>query len=133
MRRFGVVCLTLFLTVSLSAQRPTSKSWTDSLVRLYEDYIPRLLSRAYIPAREHRSYILRDCQRRGYSNMLMDITQRDGFGALLSYLKLKLQLDYSIDRSPIVYRMRGGPQLIVPLDWSFPVDPWKRNETDITK
>jgi hypothetical protein len=65
--------------------------------------------------------------------MLMDITQRDGFGALLSYLKLKLQLDYSIDRSPIVYRMRGGPQLIVPLDWSFPVDPWKRNETDITK
>lgn len=65
--------------------------------------------------------------------MLMDVTQRDGFGALLSYLKLKLQLDYSMDRSPIIYRFRGGAVKVVPMDWSFPIDPWKRYEIDFTK
>lgn len=133
MRRFGVFCLTLFLTVSLSAQRPTSKGWTDSLAKLYADYLPKLLSRLYVPAREYRTYVLLDCQRRGYSNVLMDITERDGFGALLSFFKLKLQLDYSIDRSPIIYRIRGGPVEVVPMDWSFPVDPWRRNEVVFTK
>ena len=127
MRHFGILCLTVFVSASVVAQTPSSEAWLDSLTKL-SDYTPALLARLYIPLREHRKSIRRDFQRRGYANVLLNVIEQDGFSALISFIKMKLQTEYSLDHSPIAYRISRKQVEIVPEDWSFPVDPWKRDE-----
>ena len=127
MRHFGILFLTVFVIASVVAQSPSSENWVDSLTKL-SDYTPAFLARRYIPLLEHRKSILRDFQRRGYANVLLNVVEQDGFSALISFIKMKLQIEYSLDHSPIVYRISRDHIEIVPQDWSFPVDPWKRDE-----
>ncbi len=84
------------------------------------------------PALEQRKSDRKNMQRKGYSNILCDVLMNDGFSALISYIKTKMQIEYSISHRPlslIVPIERGdGKTWSIPLpdDWSFPIDPWKK-------
>lgn len=59
-----------------------------------------------------------------YSSMLLDVRRGDGLGALLAYLRMKMQLEFSLDHTPICYETPLHSMIPLPQDWTFPADPW---------
>ena len=89
----------------------------------------------------------RAIQRNGYCRILAGVIQHDALGALFSYIRMRLFLDFSLPQDQLVvcipsqYRVEtipgvppvvGAPNAmtVVPLyeDRSFPPDPWKKEE-----
>ena len=95
-------------------------------------------------------------QRSGYSNVLKDALKADGLSALISYVKTKLNIEYSISHRPLSIQIpiggakekkstgfnRKPPNQIEQVitesnaeqfweatlydNWTFPADPWKK-------
>jgi hypothetical protein len=97
------------------------------------------------PEFEQRNRTRRLLQQQGYVMMLQDVIQHDGLGALISYLKMRAQLDFHLPQNtlmlfvPVVQPpqssrhlppVTGAPSspMGFPLleDRTFPPDPWKR-------
>jgi hypothetical protein len=119
------------VTFDASAQQlPIAADTTvkyDSLGQIFS----RRLTKISTPAYEHRRQILKELQRRGYANVLMDVVTFDGLSAFATYLKIKLQIEYSLLHTTLfAYFLvpHTGKQVAIPLpeDWSFPEDPWKK-------
>ena len=70
--------------------------------------------------------------RRAYANIVRDFIALDPLGALISYVKASLQIKYSMEHKilwiipPRVVHGFELPGVAYPDDWSFPIDPWKR-------
>ena len=66
----------------------------------------------------------REFQRAGYAAVLHDLLAFDPAGALLSFLRVRLQLEYSLPHNTIYFHDVNGASWPLPEDWSFPADPW---------
>ena len=131
-----VKALLLFYSLSVfpsyQEQTPRSKYPVDdslaiTKMRNLHQYLLNIRSPELARRKEERRVL----QRQGYARMLMDVLNDDGLSALLSYVKVKLQLDFVLSNQPPIYLMRGDPkfgiqELVIPEDWSFPADPWNR-------
>jgi hypothetical protein len=127
-----VTALTLMTLSNLSETKSQSASIAtqnlDSLARRYNIELSKITS----PALEERKRVRMAMQRAGYSNVLKDDLDADGFSALVSFIKTKLHIEYSISHRPFVLHIpiQGGEgrtfDLVLHDDWTFPVDPWKK-------
>jgi hypothetical protein len=99
----------------------------DSLARIFSQRLAKISTPAY----EQRRRLQREFQQRGYANVLMDVITLDGLSALASYVKTKLQIEYSLLHTTLFAYFsvpHTGKQVAIPLpeEWSFPEDPWKK-------
>ena len=100
----------------------------DSLAKAFNIKISKLTS----PALEQRKHIRREMQCKGYANVLMDLVEGDGFSAIISYIRTQLHIEYSISHQALYVSVpiQGGEgkmwSVPLPDDWSFPIDPWKK-------
>ncbi len=134
MKRFFISLMLLPALFAANAERTVAHSQTfthqnlDSLAKLLNIEISKLTS----PALQERKHIRREMQRKCYANVLSNVLSQDGLSAIISFIKTKLQSEYSISHRPITLFVRiersGGKVLTIPLsdDWSFPIDPWKK-------
>jgi hypothetical protein len=127
------------------------QSNVDSLERAYLQSLAHLST----PKLEERKHLLRSFQRRGYSNLVAEVLRSDGFTALTSFLRTRLQIEYSMSHELVLvdfsarheqptqtdsisHLLRSKPTILLPtrprepmmigldIEWSFPEDPWKR-------
>ena len=99
--------------------------------------------------------VVRSAQRKGYAGTLKDMLTNDGLSALLSFLRTRLQIEFSISHEPILVDItypgespapteppaflprrkftivlptipRQSMRTAVDIDWTFPEDPWRR-------
>lgn len=125
---------TILLLAYLNTSKMNSQSQSlatrnlDSLAKIFNMETSKLTS----PALEHRKQVRREMQRGGYSNILSDVLMNDGSSALISYVKTKIQIEYSISHRPLLIIIpieRGeGKTWSIPLqdNWTFPANPWKK-------
>ncbi len=125
----AIVLLGLLSTSKLNAQPQLLATRNlDSLARLYNVGLSKLTS----PALEARKKARQTMQRQCYTNVLMDASMNDGFSSVLSYIKGKLQIEYSISHRPIIIQIpiEGGEgrtyDVALSDDWTFPANPWKK-------
>lgn len=132
--------------------QPISMQHMDSLARRFNIQLTKLTS----PALEERKRVRLAMQRSGYSNVLKDALNGDGLSALISYMKTKLNIEYSISHRPLSIQIpiggakkekntgfsRKPPNQIERIiteskaeqfweatlydNWTFPADPWKK-------
>jgi hypothetical protein len=129
------------LSTQDQAARPGGDVSVDSQARAYAAAI-----RAFkTPELEKRIAARRAIQRSGYCACLSGLIRRDPLEALLAYLRMQLQLEftlpndqlmayfpsqYKVPQMPGVPRVAGGQNAmtVVPLyeDKALPADPWKK-------
>lgn len=106
--------------------QPTVKDQWDSLATIFNAKISKLTS----PVLEERKRTRLAMQRRGYSDVLMNVLSHDAAGAIFSYVRMRLHIEYSISHRPVYLKIpiSGGKTMdvLLPDDWSFPPDPWKK-------
>jgi len=71
---------------------------------------------------------LRSFHQERYAEVLAAEIQADGLGALIAYVKLKLHEAYSLNHAPITTLTEWRYEIVLPLDWRMPVDPWKKEK-----
>jgi hypothetical protein len=132
-------------------QTQSEREKADSLTQAYLQAFSLLTT----PELEEKKQQLLSHQRRGYASTLTEIICGDGLAALVSYLRMRLQIEYSISHELVLVdlssrheqptqtdsislHLRSKPTIILPtrprqrmmigldIDWSFPEDPWKR-------
>lgn len=113
-----------------------TKSQSASIATQNLDSLAAALNTKYAqvtsPALEQRKSDRKNIQRKGYSNILCDELMNDGFGALLSFIKTKIHIEYSIPHRPLALYVpierSGGKVWSIPLsdDWTFPINPWEK-------
>ena len=146
-----VIAVLLLHSVSSSGDQPSSRPYEDTLTTTYSRALSRLSTRKL----EERKTLLRSYQRKGYAATLADNLNLDGLMALFSFLKTRLQIEYSVSHEPILIditapfdsagkvqvpeffsrrkftvRLPSVPRehsyTSINLDWAFPEDPWRR-------
>ena len=125
----GVLLLAFLGTSKMNSQSQSLATRNlDSLATLYNIGISKLTS----PALEARKQARREMQRKCYTDALMDALANDGLSSAISYLKGKLQIEYSISHRPIIIQIpiQGGEgrtyDVALQDDWTFPANPWKK-------
>jgi len=128
-------------TVYARPGEPQDEYRADSLARAYREAV-RSFKTAEL---ERRMAERRGVQRSGYCQTLAGVVHRNGLDALLSYIRMRLHLDFSLPHDQLVayfpsrYKVDPTPGVpgfatapnamtVVPLyeDRAFPRDPWKR-------
>lgn len=71
---------------------------------------------------------LRRFQREHYAAMLLQHRKGDGVAELFAYIRMRLRLELSLNHTPITFRNAQGALIPLPQDWSFPADPWQRED-----
>jgi hypothetical protein len=118
----------------------TERQW-DSLSAGFRLEAARLTS----PQLERRKAERLALQRQGYVHTLSAAVRRNGFDAILAFIRSRLQLEFSLSHDPLSVEFPlTGPEEIprnargfVALgqrtfsitlsdDWSFPDDPWEK-------
>jgi hypothetical protein len=113
----------------------------DSLRTVMRSELSRLSSDELEARKARRRWF----QQRGYANVLYDAVRRDGFGALIAYLRMVARLELALPQDrlylyvPVHHVERKTPGLpgftgspsgpvAVPLHEprEFPVDPWQK-------
>lgn len=98
----------------------------DSLANVLSSTIATLTT----PELEERKARRQEMQRREYAHVLHHARKSDAVSTLLAWLRMKLQLEFSLPSSTVYYyarTVRGG-YMPFPLteDRSIPSDPWER-------
>ena len=83
-------------------------------------YIYEHIDKFACPEYYERREILRSYQRRGYADILSQFSHRDMLFAVINYVRMRLQIEYSLNHEPIYCTYA-----VLSLDWTFPDDPWK--------
>lgn len=147
-----IVAFSTFLSArssqALAGNSPTghTEAQLDSLAR----QLGHELSKVTTAEVERRKQTRREIQRKGYQNTLMEFLRGDTLGALLAFIKMNLQIEFSLPHNtiyieqyfekmyfavPYVLKYEDGTELVfdtkkvklaVKEDWAFPNDPWKR-------
>ena len=130
-----VIFVVLSGTNAAFAQRadaPRSMSQMLDSLQLLSDYIQEHLSE-FTPAELKKQQEIRlSFQRQGYPNIVYDVMQQDGWSALVSYAKVHLFMEFSMEHkyfwivTPIDNEYMHVEGILFPDDWSFSPDPWKR-------
>lgn len=96
------------------------KPWSDYVLEHLEKMTPRDLVR--------QMQVRNRYQRHDYPGILYDALREDGLSALLSYLKLRLHVAYSMPHKKywIIEPYPGFEGIPYPDEWNTPADPWKR-------
>ena len=124
--------------------------YTETQFDSLAHHLGKELSKLTTEEVEKRGQTRREFQRRGYQHVLAEIIRGDGLNSLLSFLRMRLHLELFLPHNtihitqlvpalllavPIVFVYDGGTTLIfetgkvklaIKEDWTFPVDPWKR-------
>jgi hypothetical protein len=108
---------------SVVAAPQTTMELLDSAMGVRELILANM-DRFATPEYLHWKASLRSFQREHYASILMHVRKGDAGGALLSYLRMKLRLEFSMNHKPITFRNARGEEIPLPQDWSFPRDPW---------
>jgi hypothetical protein len=137
------LALVCFLTPPHSGQRREAETdeREDSLAQAFRVAAANLSS----PEMEHRKKMRRELQQNGYAGVLRDVLDGDGLSGLLSAVRMKAQIEYSLPHHtlfvylkpvaaarrdstlPGFFTMGGGPvEFALHDDWTFPVDPWQK-------
>lgn len=87
-------------------------------------YVLEHLDELATPEFRSRKAERRTLQRAGYTAVLHDLLALDAAGALLSFIRTRLQLEYSLPHNTIYFRDVNGASWALPEDWTFPADPW---------
>lgn len=95
----------------------------DTTVSIGE-YIAEHIEEFATPEFNARKKIRREFQRTGYTNILHDVLVLDAVSALLSFIRTRLQIEYSLPNNTIYIRTDTGALMPLPEDWKFPADPW---------
>jgi hypothetical protein len=107
----------------------SAQKWVDSLQTISQ-YVKEHLAELTPREMKKQTSIRRAFQQRGYTNVLYDVLNQDGLGALISFITLNLHIEYSMPHKVFwIYPAdprSGFPGIPFPDDWSFPSDPWKR-------
>jgi hypothetical protein len=108
---------------SAQEQQPIRGTLPDSAPGLME-YVLTHVDRFAPPEYYARKRTIRQYQRRAYAEVLLDVTCQDGLMAVLDYIKLLLQTAYSLNHTPVTFMSESKECIELPIDWSFPADPW---------
>jgi hypothetical protein len=108
------------LRTSPAAPDPVFPDTTASIDEYVADHIDEFAT----PEFYRRLKARREFQRTGYLNVLHDVAAFDALGALLSFIRVRLQLEYSLPHNTISFRTGTGALWPLPEDWIFPADPW---------
>jgi hypothetical protein len=139
--------LTLALSCSLAvthdghSREPSTRENPDSLAQAFRVAAANLSS----PEMERRKMLRRALQQKGYTGVLRDVLDGDGLSGLLSAIRVKAQIEYSLPHHtlhvylkpvptarrdstlPGFFTMGGGPiEFALHDDWTFPPDPWEK-------
>jgi hypothetical protein len=143
------------MAVAHSSSTRADTPHTESIAAL-DDSLMRQLGRelAKVTTEEvqKRKVMRRTFQKRGYQNVLMEFLRGDSVGSLLAFLKMNLHLEFFLPHStiyiyqyfdklylsvPLVFRFEDGTELnfetkkvrlAIKENWTFPSDPWKKDE-----
>lgn len=148
-----VLIACLFVVASTSSSLEQASQVSENADSLEQAYV-RALSKLTHPKLEERKRLVRGYQQRGYTCTLLNVLERNGTSAILSYLKTRLQIELSLPHEPIMVNISALPEapppisnssnflprnkfsIILPskpneqvrigldIDWSFPADPW---------
>jgi hypothetical protein len=89
-------------------------------------YIAEHVDEFATPEYRKRKALRMEFQRTGYVNTLHDVLAFDALGALLSYIRARLQIEYSLPHNTIYFRDDLEKSWALPEDWTFPEDPWSQ-------
>jgi hypothetical protein len=148
------VMLTAIILVVFPTSTSIEASFPEKMGNNADSVTPffRLLSHATTPELEERKRQLRALQQNGYARILTEVIRNDGLMALMSYLKTRLQIEFSISHEPVYVDIAARPETrqdslfmrrrpsvmrffskpIAPsmiglnIDYRFPEDPWRR-------
>jgi len=87
-------------------------------------YIAAHIDEFATPEFYERKEARRQLQRAGYTTILHDVLALDPVGALFSFFRTRLQIEYSLPHNTIYFRTVSGGLIPLPEDWTFPADPW---------
>jgi hypothetical protein len=91
-----------------------------SMHRYIDVNLEKFVTPEYIAWREN----LRRFQREEYASILFQVRRGDGLGAFVTYLRMALQLELTLNHEQITFRNAQRQEIALPQDWSFPRDPW---------
>ena len=118
-------------TAQTDSSRHAAGGWPDTL-QTFEQYVRAHLREMTPPGLREQQRKRAAFQRRGYGEVLTDVLRGDGLGALISYLRVTLWIEYSMPHRifwiiPPQQAMGSViPGIPFPDDWSFPPDPWSK-------
>jgi hypothetical protein len=113
----------LFVVVTLPVgplQDPVLPDTSSSIAKHIRENIDQYAT----PEFRGREELRREFQRAGYANVLHDLLAFDAPGALLSFIRSRLQIEYSLPHNTIYFHDVAGKLWALPEDWTFPADPW---------
>ena len=113
----------------VSAQEISSSAVVDSGINPWT-YIYTHIDEFACPEYYERRDLLRTFQKKGYACILSKLCLQDGLSAIIDYVRLQLQVDYSLNHQPVYCKYSDGSELPLSLDWKFPSDPWKRDDVN---
>ena len=113
----------------MCAQRSETTAHTptlDSVMKEFRWHPPKYFKEILMERKSARQRL----QRSSYAHVLNDVVRHDGIGALFSYLRMSIQLEFSLDHGFLFWIVPPNPELGVPgiafqEDLSFPSDPWQ--------
>jgi hypothetical protein len=137
--------LLIAITISSLLASPSAgqrrEGGDDSLAQAFRVAAATLSS----PEMERRKAMRRELQQKGYADVLRDVLDGDGLSGLLSAVRVKAQIEYSLPHhtlyvylSPVpvarrdstlpgFFTMGGGPiEFALHDDWTYPADPWEK-------
>jgi hypothetical protein len=107
-------------SVIRAPQPDTAKRESVQTVFDYLDQnIAAIAPAKYIDQRKERN----EFHRKAFAGVLFDECNNDGISSLLGFIKLQLNINYSMQSLYRVFWYRGWP---LPDYYGFPVDPWKK-------
>lgn len=91
-----------------------------SIHRYIDVNLEKLVTPEYVAWRNN----LRRFQQEEYASILFQVRRGDGMGSFVTYLRMALQLELTLNHEQITFRNAQQQEVALPQDWTFPRDPW---------
>jgi hypothetical protein len=117
--------LLLLAGTRTSAQQFQTGKFLDTSITA-EEYVKRNLGKFVTPEYVKRFNRMRLIQRTGYASVMSEFLRHDALGAVVDYVRMRLHFEYSQNTSAVTNPGETHYLLGLPIDYSYPDDPWKR-------
>ena len=129
MSRLHVLSLFVYMCGYGLAQSSLSPASSADDVQKIQEALRRHPPEAFKKVLATRQQARRTLQRRGYAEILYENMHGDPLNALISYFKMKVQMDLSLSQGFLFWIVPPDPTVNRPgiafeEDKKFPVDPW---------
>lgn len=108
-----------------SAQQFSPGKFIDTAMTR-EEYIKRNLGKFITPEYVKRFNRMRLIQRTGYASVMSEFVRHDALGAVVDYVRMRLHFEYSQNTSAVTHPSETHYVLGLPIDYSYPDDPWRK-------